>query len=170
MWNIIFPAALGFFALREICSRTDKGPCRYFPDKLKARVPIPLPPQVAPRVPPVMPPPPPPPRRRTPPVAPPIAPPVAPPMTPPALKRPTKTTPTVHPLVMGVASDIITKGKKYSRALLRQFQKMAKIKVDGLYGGTTAGALDYFLGGDPTKPRAPKPLFKPLKMKRYRPR
>lgn len=53
-----------------------------------------------------------------------------------------------------VARHISTKGPKYSRDVLKQFQTRAGMKPDGLYGPASADALRYF-GAN-----APKPLFK----------
>ena len=45
-----------------------------------------------------------------------------------------------------VADDLITKGRGYDRTLMRAFQAAAGIKVDGLYGPQTRGALRHYLG------------------------
>ncbi len=71
----------------------------------------------------------------------------------------------IHPLALGVEASLESKGRNYSRPMMRNFQRIAKIAVDGLYGGGTAGALGYFLGRKP-----PQPIFKPLRIKKYRPR
>jgi murein L,D-transpeptidase YcbB/YkuD len=51
-----------------------------------------------------------------------------------------------------------SKGRKYdySRPLVKEFQTAAGIASDGIYGGTTRGALLYFGAS-----RAPAPLFAP---------
>ena len=118
-----------------------------------------LPPVIAPPAPPMPPMPPMPPAPPPPVVAPP--PPPAPPVPPIAEGfNPTFAT----ALAPKVATDIGTKRYDYSRALLKQFQVAAGLKPDGAYGGTTAGALAFFLRAAP-----PKPLFKPTTIVPYTP-
>lgn len=64
-----------------------------------------------------------------------------------------------------IAADIIQKGKSYSRAALKQFQKTAGIAIDGIYGPESAGAVKWFLHGTAQEGKEPQPLvgqgFKP---------
>jgi hypothetical protein len=65
-----------------------------------------------------------------------------------------------------IAQHLKSKGiANYSRQALREFQTLAGIKPDGIYGGQTAGALRYYLGG--AKP--PAPMFKPVQEVPYTP-
>ena len=65
-----------------------------------------------------------------------------------------------------IASHLKTKGiANYSRQALREFQVLAGINADGIYGGQTAGALRYYLGG--AKP--PAAMFKPVQEVPYTP-
>jgi murein L,D-transpeptidase YcbB/YkuD len=59
-------------------------------------------------------------------------------------------------LARQVVTDVRSKSYNYNRTLVSQFQAAAGIKVDGIYGGSTVGAMKYF-GAD----RAPKALFAP---------
>lgn len=55
-----------------------------------------------------------------------------------------------------VASSVRTKSYDYDRALTKRFQLAAGIAVDGIYGGETWGAVDFYAPG------APKAILKPL--------
>jgi hypothetical protein len=58
-----------------------------------------------------------------------------------------------------VATHLRNRGAvNYSRQTLREFQTLAGLKADGLYGGRTAGALRHYLGGA----NPPAPMFRPL--------
>ena len=63
-----------------------------------------------------------------------------------------------------VESNLIVQKANYDHALLKKFQSAAGLTVDGLYGGSSAGALRYFLHRAP-----PKALFAPLTEKPYAP-
>ena len=67
-------------------------------------------------------------------------------------------------LAVKVAQEINAKGKAYDRNLVREFQRAARLGVDGLYGGSSAGAVLYFTGKAP-----PAPIFPPMQIKPYRP-
>lgn len=71
--------------------------------------------------------------------------------------------PTARRLAKQVANNITNKKYDYSRQLLRDFQRAAGLTADGLYGGTTHGAL-IALG----VPRPPSALFKPTASVPYR--
>lgn len=45
-----------------------------------------------------------------------------------------------------VAANIRAAGKNYDRALLKAFQSEAKLKVDGVYGPASAGAVKWYTG------------------------
>jgi peptidoglycan hydrolase-like protein with peptidoglycan-binding domain len=65
-----------------------------------------------------------------------------------------------------IAAHLRKKGAaNYSRQALREFQRLAGLKEDGLYGGRTAGALRYYLGGA----NPPAPMFRPLQEVSYSP-
>lgn len=56
-----------------------------------------------------------------------------------------------------VNDNLVSKGRNaYDRALLKKFQSYAGIAADGLYGGTSRGALIYYGIANP-----PQPFFKP---------
>lgn len=63
-----------------------------------------------------------------------------------------------------VAADIRAKGAQYDRNLLKRFQVLARLGADGLYGGSSAGAIAYFTAQPP-----PAPIFPPKVIKPYRP-
>ena len=63
------------------------------------------------------------------------------------------------------AKNIRMRGKRYNKRLLKAFQKGANIVVDGLYGGGTAGAIQYY-----TKRTPPRPLYNPKKVRTFTPR
>jgi hypothetical protein len=54
----------------------------------------------------------------------------------------------------------------YSRPTLTAWQRLAGIAADGIYGGESAGALAWYLQGEPVV--APRPFFKPTTPKPYR--
>ena len=65
-----------------------------------------------------------------------------------------------------IASHLKSKGiANYSRQALREFQTLAGIKADGIYGGQSAGALRYYLGGA----SPPAAMFKPVQEVPYTP-
>lgn len=64
-----------------------------------------------------------------------------------------------------MAINIRTKQKKYSKKALRGWQSLAGITVDGLYGGQSVGALQFYLG---TKEKAPKAIYNPKTPKPYK--
>lgn len=66
-------------------------------------------------------------------------------------------------LAKQLANNVANKKYDYSRQLAKQFQKAAGIDVDGIYGGETAGALEYF-----GIKRPPRPLFKPTQIQPYK--
>lgn len=51
-----------------------------------------------------------------------------------------------HIRAMEVLQDLKAKGRNYNRNLMKTFQLVARIQVDGIYGPQTAGALAYFTG------------------------
>lgn len=64
-----------------------------------------------------------------------------------------------------MAAHLATKGPaSYSRSQLAIWQRHAGEKADGLYGGTTRGALIYYGVKDP-----PRPFFKPTNTVTYKP-
>ncbi len=65
-----------------------------------------------------------------------------------------------------VKSSIEMLGAAYDRVLLASFQRLLRLTVDGLYGGRTAGGLQWALGSVAT---APMPLFKPYTPVKYVP-
>lgn len=68
-------------------------------------------------------------------------------------------------LAPAIARDVKKNKFNYSRPQLKRFQTAAGIVADGLYGGGSAGALRFYLGGA----APPKPLFKPTIEKAYVP-
>ena len=70
--------------------------------------------------------------------------------------------PLASQLALQVEANIKSKKANYDRVLLKQFQSAAGLTVDGLYGGSSAGALRYFLHRAP-----PKALVAPLAEKPY---
>lgn len=93
----------------------------------------------------------------------------APPPAPPPPPDPSEGPPagfnvaTARRLAKQVANNITNKKYDYSRQLLRDFQRAAGLTADGIYGGTTHGAL-IALG----VPRPPSALFKPTESVPYR--
>lgn len=83
----------------------------------------------------------------------------APSEQPPAGFNPT----TARKLAKAVANNITNKGANYSHEQLRSFQRAAGIDADGLYGGSSRGALIFF-----GVPRPPATLFKPTQTVPYR--
>ena len=76
--------------------------------------------------------------------------------------KPEKVTPSAAlRLAPHIKADILKKGEKYARKAMRAFQKAAGLKMDGLYGPRTAGALAFFLGDKQYKTTPPA-------FKRYR--
>lgn len=78
--------------------------------------------------------------------------------TPPAGFNPT----TARKLAKPVASNIDSKGKLYSQKQLKEFQRAAGLVDDGLYGGSSRGALIHY-----GVARPPQPLFAPVATKPY---
>lgn len=70
---------------------------------------------------------------------------------------------TARKLAKAVANNITNKGANYSHEQLRSFQRAAGIDADGLYGGSSRGALIFF-----GVPRPPATLFKPTATVPYR--
>lgn len=64
----------------------------------------------------------------------------------------------MRPLARRVATDIRERKYDYSRPALKKLQQQAGLKVDGIYGGASAGLLRAVLGEAP-----PRPLFKPTR-------
>lgn len=64
---------------------------------------------------------------------------------------------------VATANHIRNRKYDYSRKLFKEWQTWAGITPDGIYGGGSAGALQYF-GAD-----APRPLFKPTTIQPYEP-
>lgn len=79
--------------------------------------------------------------------------------TPPAGYDPVK----AKSLAKQVAANIVNRGNNYSREMLKQFQNFAGIDVDGVYGGQSRGALEFF-----GVRRPPPALFKPTTTEPYR--
>lgn len=66
-----------------------------------------------------------------------------------------------------VAKHLQTKGRaNYSRQTLREWQRLAGIGVDGIYGGESEGALRFYLQG--ARQSVPAAYFKPTTPKPYR--
>lgn len=112
---------------------------------------------------------PPAPRDELPPTPPPARPPiVAPPPVPP---KPTAQRGIIEAvqLALNVATDLELNGRQYNKILLREFQAKAGLGVDGVYGGSSAGAVKYYIGlaGFPFEP-AHEPLFPPA-LRTYKP-
>ncbi|UJR87307.1 MULTISPECIES: peptidoglycan-binding domain-containing protein [Sandaracinus] len=63
-----------------------------------------------------------------------------------------------------MGAEIARQGFVYSRQKLQRFQRAAGLQADGLYGGTTRGALVYF-----GVRNAPAPLFAPRETVSYQP-
>jgi peptidoglycan hydrolase-like protein with peptidoglycan-binding domain len=63
-----------------------------------------------------------------------------------------------------VETDLETNGANYNRQMMAAFQRKARLTVDGLYGGRTAGALAYFLGRT-----AYAPVYSPFQPITYTP-
>lgn len=63
-----------------------------------------------------------------------------------------------------IQTDLETNGANYNRQMMAAFQRKARLTVDGLYGGRTAGALAYFLG----RP-AYAPVYSPFQPIAYAP-
>lgn len=61
-----------------------------------------------------------------------------------------------------VANHIQTKGSSYTRQIVKDFQKVAGLDADGIYGGGTRGALIFY-----GVPRPPSALFKPTATTAY---
>jgi hypothetical protein len=57
-----------------------------------------------------------------------------------------------------IESDLKTNGINYDHAKLREFQRLVRLAVDGMYGPRTAGALEWALGH-----QAPPAIFKNLR-------
>lgn len=66
-------------------------------------------------------------------------------------------------LAKQVAANITNRGTSYSRDLVKQFQRFAGIDVEGIYGGETRGALEFF-----GVRRPPRALFKPTETVPYK--
>ncbi len=66
-------------------------------------------------------------------------------------------------LAKQVASNITNRGVNYSRGLLKDFQRFAGIQSEGIYGGESRGALEFF-----GVRRPPRALFKPVETVPYR--
>lgn len=47
-----------------------------------------------------------------------------------------------------VVDGILIQGTGYNQMLLKQFQRLARLTIDGLYGPKSAGALSYYLKRD----------------------
>jgi hypothetical protein len=80
---------------------------------------------------------------------------VAPIVTPPGPPDPSN----ASALAPQVADDVRSKGMSYDHNLVRSFQNAANIMVDGLYGPVTAGAVQYYTGGQ----QPPAPLYSDAK-------
>ena len=62
-------------------------------------------------------------------------------------------------LAAAVASDVRSKGRSYDRALVRRLQAVAPgLKVDGIYGPQTAGAVRHFSGQAVPPPEGPSSI------------
>lgn len=57
-----------------------------------------------------------------------------------------------HVVAKELAKDLGAKGKNVNREILRRFQRIAGLQVDGVYGPKTAGALRWFTVEPPAKP------------------
>ena len=68
-------------------------------------------------------------------------------------------------LAGSVARDIRRKKYRYNKQQTANFQRVANLKVDGLYGGGTAGAVQYY-----TRMPPPKPLLAPFRVRKFIPR
>lgn len=66
-------------------------------------------------------------------------------------------------LAKQVAANITNKRNNYARDLLKQFQRAAGIDQDGIYGGESRGALEFF-----GVRRPPIALFKPTETQPYK--
>ncbi len=65
-----------------------------------------------------------------------------------------------------VAANLKKGRDQYSRPNLTAWQRLAGLAADGIYGGETAGALAWYLQGQPSV--APRPFFKPTTPTPYR--
>lgn len=146
---------LAFITAREVCSAKSDGLCAWWPNAWKTTpgtgVPALPPGPVAPR----------PARRR--------------PAPPPSKKRPAPSRPKItldtrrlglaKELADSIITDVKKKGRNYNRKMMRNFQRVAGLKGDGLYGPRTAGAVAFYSGRIPPAsfyPKGAKPIaYKP---------
>lgn len=92
-------------------------------------------------------------KAKLPPGIPPGTPPPPPPVEPPPPGPPSLSDlDRAKQLAPAIESDIRANAKGYDKSRLREFQRLVRLGVDGLYGPRSAGALEWALGH--TAPRA----------------